>query len=1058
MLFSWAIPVYAAGEICPVQYDVTYGQTEARTMLAMINDFRTGGDAWYWAENDADKIQATGLQPLIYDYELEKVAMQRAAEIAINFAHDRPDGTKWGTAYDDVGSNFGYTRAENIAVGSSTAKSAFTMWQETGEPYAGQGHRRNMLSSSSQTFAVGHVVYEGIHFWVQEFGGNLANGTETPANDDVTTATVNVSADQVTQKTVQAPAPITLEQDQGTELPLVDVTMTLKDTAKGFWDLIPQVKAQASWQDDSKGIVKVEGNQVTALKAGTTTLTGTVLGEAVSLDVTVNAASLKGADVTLNQTQFTVTGSEIRPAVTVTLNGKTLVENADYTVSYADNVEIGTATVTVQGIGNYTDTLQTTFEIVPCNHQWDAGVVTKEPTCTAEGEKTYTCTLCNDTKTEAIPAREHQWGEGVVTKEPTCAAEGEKTYTCTLCKTTKTEPIAKTEHTPVTIAGTPATCTTPGMTEGSECSVCGTILTAQEEIPALGHDFGEWHTVNTASCTASGSEERVCERCNYTETRNLDPTGHTWNSEPTVDKEPTCTEDGSQSIHCANCDATKDPQVIPALGHSWDEGVVTTPATCTEAGEKTYTCSNCHETKTEPIPATGHAWDEGVVTTPATCTEAGEKTYTCSNCHETRTEPVPATGHAWDEGVVTTPATCTEAGEMTYTCSRCENTKTETISATGHNAVTIPGKAATCTETGLTDGTKCSVCGTILEQQTEIAALGHAWDEGVVTTEATCTEDGAILYTCQRCSETMTETIPATGHSYEESWSSDGTNHWHACQVCGDRSEEAAHSWTWIVDQEPNGTKPGKQHQECTVCGDRGQEQTILTATVPGGETGKEYRVHVVDSQPAETVEDTLTQAAATKLPTNAVNSKTAFYEVELQHRESGGEWQNADAAGMQITVTLPYPAGTNGTDHDFIVTHLMENGKVEHPAAVETVDGLLVTFQGLSPVSVTAYQQKASDPVTTPDETENDPDDDSEQTQNNNQSGSATPVPATPTPAPAPSENSATAPAAAPTAAPQSAIPATADSFPLALWVVLFAAGTCGLIALVVTSRRRDG
>ena len=48
MLFSWAIPAYAAGEICQVQYDVTYGQTEARTMLAMINDFRTGGDAWYW--------------------------------------------------------------------------------------------------------------------------------------------------------------------------------------------------------------------------------------------------------------------------------------------------------------------------------------------------------------------------------------------------------------------------------------------------------------------------------------------------------------------------------------------------------------------------------------------------------------------------------------------------------------------------------------------------------------------------------------------------------------------------------------------------------------------------------------------------------------------------------------------------------------------------------------------------------------------------------------------------------------------------------------------------
>ena len=450
MLFSWAIPAYAAGEICQVQYDVTYGQTEARTMLAMINDFRTGGDAWYWDESDTNKTPVTGLQPLTYDYELEKVAMQRAAEIAISFAHDRPDGTKWGTAYDDVGSNFGYTRAENIAVGSSTAKSAFTMWQETGEPYAGQGHRRNMLSSSSQTFAVGHVVYNGVHFWVQEFGTSLVGGTETPANDDVTTATVNVSADQVTQKTVQAPAPVTLELNQGTELPLVNVTMTLT----GTWGVTPQAEAQASWQDDPNGIVKVEGNQVTALKAGTTTLTGTVLGEAVSLDVTVQPASLEGTAVTLDQPQFTVTGSEIRPAVTVTLNGKTLTEGIDYTVSYANNIEIGTATVTVTGTGNYTGTAQTTFEIVPCNHQWDAGVVTKEPTCTAEGEKTYTCTLCNDTKTEAIPAREHQWGEGVVTKEPTCAAEGEKTYTCTLCKTTKTEPIAKTEHTPVTIAGT----------------------------------------------------------------------------------------------------------------------------------------------------------------------------------------------------------------------------------------------------------------------------------------------------------------------------------------------------------------------------------------------------------------------------------------------------------------------------------------------------------------------------------------------------------------------------------------------------------------------------
>ena len=1015
MLFSWAIPVYAAGEICQVQYDVTYGQTEARTMLAMINDFRTGGDAWYWDESDTNKTPVTGLQPLTYDYELEKVAMQRAAEIAINFAHDRPDGTECWTAYHDVG--IYCENGENIAAGSASAQSAFELWQETGEPYAGQGHRRNMLSSSSQTFAVGHVVYNGVHFWVQEFGTSLVGGTETPANGDVTTATVNVSADQVTQKTVQAPAPVTLELDQGTELPLVDVTMTLKDTAKGFWDFIPQVKAQASWQDDPNGIVKVEGNQVTALQVGTTTLTGTVLGEAVSLEVTVQPASLEGAAVTLDQPQFTVTGSEIRPAVTVTLNGKTLTEGIDYTVSYANNIEIGTATVTVTGTGNYTGTAQTTFAIVDCTHQWDEGKVTTPATCTTEGVKTYTCALCGAARDEAIPALGHAFGEWETTKESTCTEAGEQTrtcprcgetetqpvaalghtwdagvmttppfcnkegvmtYTCTVCQETKTEPIPKTEHTPMTIPGVEPTCTVAGRSDAKICSTCGNTLEEPHAIPALGHDWGEWQEVQSPSCTASGTRRHQCKRCGFIDSENLDPTGH-----------------------------------------SWDEGVVTTPATCIEAGEKTYTCTVCQETKTEPISALDHDWDEGVVTTPATCTEAGEKTYTCT---------------------------------------RCESTKIETIPATGHTAVTIPGKAATCTETGLTDGSKCSVCEEILVEQTVIAALGHDWDESVVTKEPTCTEDGTKLYTCQRCGETNTETIPATGHSYEESWNSDGENHWRVCQVCGARGEEAAHSWKWVVDQKPNGTQAGKQHQECTVCGARGEEETILTATVPDGETGKEYRVQVVDSQPEETVENTLTQAAETKLPANAVNSKTFFYEIDLQHREPEGEWQDAEAKGLQITVTLPYPAGTNGTDHDFIVTHLMENGKVEHPAAVETVDGLLVTFQGLSPVSVTAYQQKASDPVTTPDETENDPDDDSEQTQTNNQSGSATPVPATPTPAPAPSENSATAPAAAPTAAPQSAIPATADSFPLTLWVVLFAAGTCGLIALVVTSRRRDG
>ncbi|MCD7881157.1 MAG: hypothetical protein LUG47_05755, partial [Clostridiales bacterium] len=68
-----------------------------------------------------------------------------------------------------------------------------------------------------------------------------------------------------------------------------------------------------------------------------------------------------------------------------------------------------------------------------------------EPTCTEEGVMTYTCTVCGETKTEAIPAIGHTWDEGVVTTEPTTEAEGTMTYTCSVCGETYTESIAALE-------------------------------------------------------------------------------------------------------------------------------------------------------------------------------------------------------------------------------------------------------------------------------------------------------------------------------------------------------------------------------------------------------------------------------------------------------------------------------------------------------------------------------------------------------------------------------------------------------------------------------------
>lgn len=79
---------------------VTYDQSGARTMLDMVNEFRTGSDAWAW-DQSGQREEYAGLQELTYDPVLEKVAMQRAAEIIFNWSHTRPNGESCFTAFPD---------------------------------------------------------------------------------------------------------------------------------------------------------------------------------------------------------------------------------------------------------------------------------------------------------------------------------------------------------------------------------------------------------------------------------------------------------------------------------------------------------------------------------------------------------------------------------------------------------------------------------------------------------------------------------------------------------------------------------------------------------------------------------------------------------------------------------------------------------------------------------------------------------------------------------------------------------------------------------------------
>ena len=289
----------------------------------------------------------------------------------------------------------------------------------------------------------------------------------------------------------------------------------------------------------------------------------------------------------------------------------------------------------------------------PCTHENTELRGAKEATCTEPGYTGDTCCKdCNEKIADGkvIPALGHAWDNGVITTAPTCENAGVKTFTCTRCNETKTDAINATGHTPVQIPEKPATCTEPGHKAGTKCSVCGAVLSGLEEIPAKGHAV----VIDPAAeptCTEPGKTEgKHCSVCNEVIVAQevIPAKGHTVVVDPAV--EPTCTEPGkTEGKHCSVCNEVIVAQeIIPAKGHT----VVVDPAvgpTCTEPGKtEGKHCSVCNEVivAQEIIPAIGH---KPVIrdAKDATLTEEGYTgdTY-CSVCHELlkKGEVIPKSG------------------------------------------------------------------------------------------------------------------------------------------------------------------------------------------------------------------------------------------------------------------------------------------------------------------------------------------------------------------------------------------------------------------------------
>lgn len=410
-------------------------------------------------------------------------------------------------------------------------------------------------------------------------------------------------------------------------------------------------------------------------------------------------------------------------------------------------------------------------------HSWDSGVVTKQPTCTEAGTKTYTCTSCGKTKTTEIAATGHQHTEIRNKKEATCKAEGYTgdTY-CTDCETkvSSGQEIPKTDHTwdngKVT---TEATCEHTGVRTYT-CSVCGE--TKEEETPKTDHTYDDGTVTKKPTCIETGIKTYTCTVCQKTKTEEIPATGHQ-HTEIRNKKEATCKDNGyTGDVYCKDCgEKLSDGKTIAkTTEHTWDGGKVTKAATCTEKGVKTYTCTVCGATKTEEIAATGHQHTEVRNKVEATCTKDGYSgDVYCTDCGtklSSGTE-IARKAHEYEERE-RNEANCKRNGYILFVCKVCGDEKREVLPKTDHQHTEIRNKVeATCTDEGYTGDTYCTDCGEKLSDGKKIPATGHIHIGYLGKKEATCENDG---YTgdayCKDCGITLEigKNIPALGHTWEK--------------------------------------------------------------------------------------------------------------------------------------------------------------------------------------------------------------------------------------------------------------------------------------------------
>ena len=400
-------------------------------------------------------------------------------------------------------------------------------------------------------------------------------------------------------------------------------------------------------------------------------------------------------EVTLSEDSFVYSGYEEKPEnVTVYYKGKELwgaspyVDNPDYSVQYTNNINAGTASVVITGMGDYIGTKVVNYTINPLTLTSKSTRInfadgsmgqykctgseikpkinvfkSDDDTRLTEG-KDYTVSYSDNinagtgtikvtfmgnytgsiSKTFKItPAHQHTFGSWRITKAPTCTTDGEQKRSCTSKDCghyTETATIPAKGHKYVDTVVAP-TCTTGGYTLHT-CSVCKKSYKDNETQPT-GHKY----ITNTveATCETDGYTEEKCSNCDYYTKTIIPKKGHTPSSEWTVIKQTTCAEAGEQVRYCTTCGNVAEKQEIAKLAHTpADEWIITKQPTCAEPGEQVRYCTICgNVAEKQEITKLPHTSSDWIIDKEAAPGIAGSMHTECTVCHERlETATIPA--------------------------------------------------------------------------------------------------------------------------------------------------------------------------------------------------------------------------------------------------------------------------------------------------------------------------------------------------------------------------------------------------------------------------------